>query len=305
MVEEKIIELYPDQEMRCPVHLSIGQEGTASGACNALEKNDYVFSNHRSHAHYLAKGGALKPMIAEIYLRKTGCCGGRGGSMHSNDRSVGFMGAVPIVSSCIPIAVGTALQSQIKKKSNVSLVFLGDAASEEGVYYESVNFAALKNLPVIFFCENNLYSVYSSQDVRVPKNRDLVKMAQSNGVYGENGDGNNVVEVWEKVKAAADRARNGGGPSVFEFSTYRWREHCGPNYDNNIGYRSEKEFQSWKDQDPIAHTEKKLIEKGIIDQFFKEDMIKNISKEIEEAFDYAQKSPFPDVSSIMDGVYAN
>ena len=305
MVEEKIVELYPEQEMRCPVHLSIGQEGTAAGACFALEDTDYVFSNHRSHAHYLAKGGALKPMIAEIYLRKTGCCGGRGGSMHLNDTSVGFMGAVPIVSSCIPIAVGTALQSQIRGTSDVSLVFLGDAASEEGVYHESVNFAALKKLPVIFFCENNLYSVYSSLDVRVPVNRDLIKLAEASGVFGKKGDGNNVFEVWKDVKTAVDRARNGGGPTVFEFLTYRWREHCGPNFDNTIGYRTEEEFQSWKDRDPIQQAEKILMESGEIDLKIKNDMIKSISEEIDEAFDYAQKSPFPDESTIMDGVYAD
>ena len=155
-----------------------------------------MYLNHRSHAHYLSKGGSLKKLISEIYLKETGYCRGRGGSMHSNDNNVNFMGAVPIVSSCIPIAVGAALQSKIKTKKNVTLVFFGDAATEEGVYFESINFAALKKLPVIFLCENNFYSVYSSTKVRVPDDRDLLKLAEGNGVSGIKGDGNDVLGIW-------------------------------------------------------------------------------------------------------------
>ena len=165
MVGERIVELYPNQEMRCPVHLSIGQEGTAAGACCALEQNDYVFSKHCSHAHYLAKSGTLKPMIAEIYLRKTGYCGARGGSTHSNDTSVGFMGAVPIVFRLHNNCCGHCSSISDKEKIHCATRFLDDAASEEGIYYESANFAALKKLPAIFFRENNLYTVYSPLDV--------------------------------------------------------------------------------------------------------------------------------------------
>jgi TPP-dependent pyruvate/acetoin dehydrogenase alpha subunit len=303
-VEEKIVDLYPQQEMRCPVHLSIGQEAVAVGACQALEKTDVVFSNHRAHAHYLAKGGDLRSMIAEIYLRADGCCGGRGGSMHLNDPSVGLVGSVPIVGAPIPLAVGTALKAHLKGEKTVSLVFFGEAASEEGVFYESVNFAALHKLPMIFVCENNLYSVYSPLSVRVPKARDAVKLVQAMGAQGNRGDGNDAVEVYEKTREAVSAARNGEGPVFLEFSTYRWREHCGPNYDNHIGYRTEEEFEEWKAKDPTERLRGKLLKERVLSQADLEEMEGRIGDEIEDAFSFAQSSPFPDPSTIQRGVYA-
>jgi len=305
MVEEKIAERYAEQEMRCPVHLSIGQEGVAVGACFPLKKDDFVFSNHRAHAHYLAKGGDLKSMLAEIYLRETGCCGGRGGSMHLNDTSVGFLGAVPIVGAPIPIAVGTAFKSYLKGESRVSMVFLGEAATEEGVFYESVNFAALHKLPVIFLCENNLYSVYSPLSVRVPENRDLVKLVEAAGCKGGRGDGNDVGQVVQMTHEAAERARSGKGPTLLEFSTYRWREHCGPNYDNDLGYRTEEEFLTWKRKDPLERERKKLLEAEVISMDEISSREEEIAQEIDEAFDFAKNSQFPSPSTIRDGVYAD
>jgi len=168
LVEEAIVNAYSDQEMRCPIHLCIGQEAIAVGVCAALEQSDYVMSNHRSHGHYLAKGGDLKAMMAELYGKKTGCTSGKGGSMHLVDLENGFLGAVPIVSGIIPVACGTAFASQMKNEKRVTTVFFGDAAVEEGVFCESINFALLKKLPVVFVCENNLYSVYSPMSVRQP-----------------------------------------------------------------------------------------------------------------------------------------
>ena len=182
MVEEEIAKRYPEQQMRCPVHLSIGQEAAAVGVCAALQPTDWAFSGHRNHAHYLAKGGNLKAMLAEIYGKATGCCGGKGGSMHLTDQASGFIGATPIVGSTVPIAVGAALTAQREGKGRVVVVFLGDGAMEAGVVHESLNFAALKKLPILFACENNLYSVYSPLDVRQPNQRTISDLAAGHGV---------------------------------------------------------------------------------------------------------------------------
>lgn len=199
LVEEKIAALYPEQEMRCPVHLSIGQEAVAVGACAALAKEDYALSGHRSHAHYLAKGGNLNAMLAEIYGKQTGCCHGKGGSMHLIDLSAGFLGAVPIVGSTIPIAVGTAFGSFLREEMRVTLAFLGEGATEEGVFHESINFAMLKKLPIVFVCENNLYSVYSPLVVRQPADRSVVQLAQGHGIEGYQADGNDLEQVYTLV----------------------------------------------------------------------------------------------------------
>jgi len=299
LVEEKIVELYPEQEMRCPVHLSIGQEAVAVGVCSALKDEDYALSTHRSHAHYLAKGGNLKAMIAELYGKQAGCCKGKGGSMHLFDRSVNCC-AVPIVGSTIPIAVGAAFASLIANKDFISVVFFGDAAVEEGVFYESMNFASLKKLPIIFVCENNSFSVYSPLKVRQPANRDNSIIASGHGMKGYHGDGNNVIEVYDLAKAAIDKARRGKGPTFLEFKTYRWREHCGPNYDNHLGYRAEKEFAAWKLRDPIKQLEKHGMEGSEIER-----MTKKIVKEIDEAFLFAKKDDFPEESMLYKHVYAS
>ena len=181
MVEEKIVELYPQQEMRCPVHLSIGQEAVSVGVCANLTREDIVFSNHRSHGHYLAKGGNLKAMVHEIYGKSTGCCFGRGGSMHLLDLSINFFGSTPIVGGTIPIAVGASLASKMQQKNNITTIFHGDGAVEEGVFHESLNFASLKKLPVLFVCENNLYSVYTPLSERQP-NREIYKLVEAHDI---------------------------------------------------------------------------------------------------------------------------
>jgi len=250
-VEEAIADHYSEQEMRCPVHLSIGQEAAAVGVCAALHQKDWVLSGHRSHAHYLAKGGDLKRMLAEIYGKATGCCGGKGGSMHLTDQAAGFIGATPIVGSTVPIAVGAALTSQMRKEDRVVVIFLGDGAMEAGVVHESLNFASLKKLPVLFACENNLYSVYSPMAVRQPENRSLSQLAAGHGMETMLADGNDVQAVYAASLQACDSLRQGKGPVFLEMPTYRWREHCGPNYDNDIGYRTPEEFQNWQAKDPL------------------------------------------------------
>jgi TPP-dependent pyruvate/acetoin dehydrogenase alpha subunit len=241
LLEERIVELYPEQQMRCPVHICIGQEAVATAVCAHLKPTDYVVSSHRSHGHYVAKGGDLKAMMAEIYGKATGCCEGKGGSMHLLDLSVGYLGSTPIVGSTIPIGVGAAFGARMKGEERVTVVFFGEGATEEGVFHEAANFASLKKLPVVFVCENNLYSVYSPMSVRQPDGREVFNLAKGHGIESRQGDGNDVAEVYELAGEAVEKARRGGGPSFLEFKTYRWREHCGPNFDNDIGYRTEAE----------------------------------------------------------------
>ena len=213
--EEAIARADAAHEIRCPVHLSIGQEAVAVGICAHLVSSDHIYSNHRCHAHYLAKGGDLRKMIAELYGRKTGCCRGRGGSMHLTDPKVGMMGASAIVGGTIPLAVGSALSFSLDGVENVSVAFLGDGATEEGIFYESLNFAQLKKLPVIFAVENNSYATYSHQRAR-QSNLDIFERALAFRMSCQAVDGNNVEEVFEEAAQAVARARSGNGPTLLE-----------------------------------------------------------------------------------------
>jgi TPP-dependent pyruvate/acetoin dehydrogenase alpha subunit len=304
MVEERIAKEYQNQEMRCPVHLSTGQEATAVGACAALSKGDYVFSAHRAHAHYLAAGGNLRAMLAELYGRVTGCCQGKGGSMHLVDLSAGFLGAVPIVGSTIPIAVGAAMGSLMRNESRVTMSFLGEAATEEGVFHEAMNLAALKNLPIVFICENNLYSVYSPLSVRQPEARSVCALAAAHGIESQQADGNNVAEVYGLVKKAVDRARSGRGAAFLELMTYRWREHCGPNYDNDLGYRTEKEFLQWKGRDPLETFQQWLLTESLVSRSEIKEMTGCLELEIQDALSFAKNSPYPTESSLFQHIFA-
>jgi pyruvate dehydrogenase E1 component alpha subunit len=303
MVEEKIVSLYPEQEMRCPVHLGIGQEAVSAGVCENLSKDDYLMASHRSHGPYLAKGSSLKAMIAELYGRVTGCCGGRGGSQHLIDLSCGFLGAVPIVASTVPIAAGAALAFSMRGEKKVSAVFFGDAAVEEGMFHEALNFASLRRLPVIFICENNLYSTQSPLSVRQPQRREISRLAEAHKMKGFRGDGNDVLNVYDITSKAVSAARSGRGPSLLEFKTYRWLEHCGPYDDSKLGYRSKKEIDSWKKRCPIRRFQNRVLREKLISKAELDDIRDNICAEVEEAFDYAKQSPFPKEDSFAEGVY--
>lgn len=305
LIEEAIAGRYHEQEMRCPVHLCVGQEAIAVGVCANLSSEDYVMSTHRSHAHYLAKGGDLKAMIAEIYGKVTGCSSGKGGSMHLVDLDAGFLGATPIVGSIIPITVGTAFGTSMKGEKRISVVFIGDAATEEGVFSESLNFASLKKLPVIFICENNFFSVYSPLSVRQPAERDNIAIAKAYGIYADKGDGNDIMEIYEKSAKATEHLRQGLGPAYIEFDTYRWREHCGPNFDNNLGYRTEAEYLEWRKRCPVEYFERLLKNEGILSDTEVGEMAKRIIAEIEEAFHFAKSSPFPNEEDLFVGLYAS
>ena len=306
MIEEELVRRYSEQEMRCPVHFSIGQEAIAVGVCQTLRQEDSVLSGHRSHAHYLARGGDLKRMICELYGKAAGCSGGKGGSMHLIDRSVNFLGSTSIVAGTIPVAVGVAFANKLKKSSGTVVMFFGDAATEEGLFYESANFASLHKLPILFVCENNLYSVYSPLEVRQSSLRKNHLLAESLGIKARGGlDGNDVPAVYEAVQSAMDSIRSEVGPVFLEFNTYRWLEHCGPGYDNDIGYRTDEEFQKWKRKDPLEILEKriKVLSSGCED--FKETERKKFQSEVSEAISCAKEAPFPAEQTLSEDVYAS
>jgi TPP-dependent pyruvate/acetoin dehydrogenase alpha subunit len=305
MVEEKIAELYSEQEMRCPVHLSIGQEAVAVGVCEHLDQKDIIMSAHRAHAHYLAKGGNLKSMLAELYGKATGCAMGKGGSMHLVDLKSGFFAAVPIVGSTIPIAVGVAWAFKLKKSRNIVTVFLGDGATEEGVFFESLDFASLKNVPMLFVCENNFYSVYSQLNVRQSPDRKIAGLAESHGIKTYTGDGNNITQVSEIAKEAIKYIKDYNAPAFIELETFRWLEHCGPNWDDELGYRKEGELDKWQKRDPLSANETLLIEKKELTKNEILEIKEVISIEIDEAFKFAKDSPFPDLSILNEHIYKN
>jgi pyruvate dehydrogenase E1 component alpha subunit len=304
LVEEALAERYQEQEMRCPVHLCVGQEAISAGVCLALKTTDTVYSNHRAHGHYLAKGGDLKSFIAELYGRATGCVGGYGGSMHLMDKRVGFMGCTPIVGSTVPLAVGSAWAHRLKKNGNVAVAFFGDGCFEEGVTHESLNFAALKKLPVLFVCENNQFSVYTPLKERQP-DRPIHAVARAHGWKSWSGDGNDAVAVFEMAAQAAASAREGRGPQFLELFTYRWLEHCGPNNDDHLSYRSAEEFRRWKERCPVAFLEKKLVEEKTLNDKKVRDLKSELHREIEAAFEFARSSPAPDPKNLRQKVYAD
>jgi Pyruvate/2-oxoglutarate dehydrogenase complex, dehydrogenase (E1) component, eukaryotic type, alpha subunit len=305
-VEETIAARYAEQTMRCPTHLSVGQEAPSAAAGEVLRPTDLAVSGHRAHAHYLAKGGSLPAMIAEICGKVTGCARGKGGSMHLIDESVGFMGSTAIVGGTVPIGVGLALSRVLAGQNDaIVCVFIGDAVLETGVFHESANFAVLRRLPVLFLCENNLYSVYSPLSVRQPAGRALTTVAAGLGLHATSGDGNDLRAAHALIDAAAGRLRAGGGPEFIELTTYRWREHCGPNYDNDIGYRSVEEYERWRALDPVDRFRRVLLDEGAVDAAWLAASDAAISAEIEAAFAEAYAAPFPDPLDAYRDVYAH
>lgn len=303
MVEEEIARRYPEQEMRCPTHLSIGQEAVASALSLVARTSDFAVSTHRGHAHYLGKGGSLRRMIAEIYGRETGCSRGKGGSMHLIDTDVCFMGTSAIVGNSIPIGVGLGLSSKFARTGQVSFVFFGEGATEEGVFFESINFAALHQLPVVFICENNLYSVYSPLHVRQPQTRDLVGIVSAMGIPSTLVDGNEYRATFESLHSATESVRQGEGPQFLEFLTYRRLEHCGPNSDDDLGYRPRSEVETWFSRDPLLLAKSKFSLDPTFVQWMAE-VEQHLTSEIDDAFEFARMSPFPSSEEAFMGEYA-
>jgi pyruvate dehydrogenase E1 component alpha subunit len=303
-VEERIQALYPQGDMRCPTHFSIGQEAVAAGVCRNLRREDYVISAHRSHAHYIGKGGNLRAMFAELYGKVDGCASGKGGSMHLIDLAAGFLGAVPIVGSTISIGVGAALASVLQGAPILSVIFFGDGATETGVFHESLNFAAVQKLPVVMVCENNLYSVLSPLEWRHPEGRELVQLAQGHGVWTRQGDGNDADVVYALAGDAIDHARSGRGPAFIELKTYRWLEHCGPLDDRHLGYRPPGEYEAWMARDPLTLYTARLRDRGLVTVAETEAMAREITAEIDDAVTFARASPFPDRDQLAADLYA-
>lgn len=291
-VQLRIESVYHLDEMKTPIHLCIGQEAVAVGVCANLNTDDYLASNHRGHGHYLAKGGDLKSLIAELYCRETGCSKGYGGSMHLVDVSVGHIGSSSIVGGGIPIATGLALAVQMNHQERVSVVFFGDGAADEGVLYESVNFAMLKRLPVVFVYENNQFSVCSRRSAR-HAGENIFHQAPADLMFTRTVDGNAVIEVYEAAKTAVSRARSGQGPSFIECKTYRMRGHAGSGSDANLGYRTAAEIEQWEARCPVATFRSHLLAEGLASEQILNDMEMAIEAEIDEAFAFAQASPLP------------
>ena len=290
--DEKIVELYPQQEMRCPTHLSLGQEAVGAGVCGALRNDDLIFSTHRCHSHTIAKGGDFKLMMAELYGKTTGCSRGKGGSMHFVQPGIGAMGASAIVGGTAPLAVGAALAMKMKGKDAVSVAFFGDGGVEGGAFHESMNFASLRKLPVLFICENNFLATCSFLSARQPYD-DLYKRAEGYRVPGIQVDGTRIEEVHRAAKEAVQRARKGGGPTMIEARCYRWKEHVGPNFDTNLGYRTQEELDRWMKKDPVKLFESLLVKNMVFSRTELEEISGRIQKELDESVVFAKESPFP------------
>ncbi|MBI3408017.1 MAG: thiamine pyrophosphate-dependent dehydrogenase E1 component subunit alpha [Planctomycetes bacterium] len=295
-VEEHAARAYPSDKIKSPVHLSIGQEAVSVGVCAALEPNDVVFGTYRGHALYLAKGGDLKQMIAELYGKVTGCARGKGGSMHLIDPEAGVMGASAVVGTTIANAVGYAYALKLRREPAIVASFFGDGATEEGVFAESLNFAVLKQLPILFVCENNQYAIHTHQRQRQGR-PDICARARALGMPAECIENNELLNLVERGKQVVGRIRSGLGPHFMEAMTYRWQEHVGPGADFHLGYRTEDEAQPWKDSDQVHRLA------DLIDPVRRTEIETEVEEEIAAAFDFAESSPFPSPAELHEHVF--
>ncbi len=300
--EETIARRYREQEMRTPTHLGSGQEAVAVGVAEALREGDVVYSHHRAHNHYLACGGSVAGLAAELYGRVDGCSRGRGGSVHLTAPDKGFIVSSAIVGETAAVAVGSALAFKMDKADRVAVTFFGDAALEEGILYESFNYAALRKLPVIFVCENNLYSTESPLSVRQPEGTSLCARAESFTLAAKCVDGNDVLAVWEAAAEMVARAREGGGPSFLECRTYRWREHVGPQFDWEAGrsYRSREELEEWLERCPVKTSGARLAAMGLATPAELQAWEQHAFAEAEAVFEEARTSPWPEPGSLFE-----
>ena len=302
-VEETLADLYPSQEMRTPTHFSIGQEAVAVGVCAALRRDDVVYSGHRCHAHYLAKGGDLGSMVAELYGRETGCARGRGGSVHLNDPEAGIIAASAILGQTMAVAVGTALAFSMDGRDQVAASFFGDGTVEEGIFHETLNFAVMRRAPVLFVCENNGFSTHTRLAVRQPATVSIHARAASYGMPARLVDGNDVFAVHDAARAAVAHLRRGDGPFFLECTTYRWREHVGPLWDYDKGYRTKAEVDSWVARCPIRRASEQLVGDGACTPAAIAAMERASQAEVDEAVVVARAASFPAVEDLTTGTY--
>lgn len=295
-VEEEIARIYPSDKIKSPVHLSIGQEAVSVGVCEALRPDDVVFGTYRSHAYYLAHGGDLKKMMAELYGKATGCAKGKGGSMHLVDVAHGVMGASAVVGTTIANAVGYAYALKLQRKDSIVVSFFGDGATDEGVFHESLNFAALKQLPLLFICENNFYAIHTHL-LRRHKEANLCERVRGYGIPVARVDDNDILKIHGQAKAAVSQLRGRqGGPFFLECLTYRWKEHVGPNDDFHLGYRSYEEARPWVERDQVARLA------ALIARENRERIEAAVEEEIRTAIAFAEQEPFPDARELLTDV---
>lgn len=303
LAEERVVELYPTDKIQSPIHLSIGQEAIVAGVCKALEGGDRVYGTYRGHGLYVAKGGSMERMFAELYGRDTGCARGKGGSMHMAAPEVGMMGCSAIVASTIPVATGDALAARLQGLKRLTAVFFGDGGVDEGVFFESVNFAALKGLPILYVLENNGYAIHSKVGER-HKRTELWRIGESLGLEGRRFDGNDVEQVYESAARAAGELRAGSGPLLLEYTTCRWYEHVGPRTDFQEAYHQEGDEERAKAGDPLRLAERALEARGWADSMALAAWRAEAASEIDAAVRFAEQSPFPGPERLHADQYA-
>jgi len=295
LCEESFVEPILEKKIGCPVHLYCGEEAIASGVCANLTDKDSVFGTHRSHGHFLAKGGSMDELVAEVYCKEGGCSKGRGGSMHLIDPSIGFLGAAPIVGGTIALALGAALASHIREDSSVAVAFFGDGAAGEGVLYEAMNFAGIHKLPILFVCENNLYSTHMPI-LEIRSRNTIHETASPFDLLTAKEDGNDVFRMYEMSKELIEHCRNGHGPAFLECSTYRYRGHVGP--DDNVqgthtDIRPADEIEAWKKRDPIKGLRDFLVENEISSGVDLDSIDESVHQEVLNAHTFAINSEDP------------
>jgi pyruvate dehydrogenase E1 component alpha subunit len=301
MFEERVAELFAAGKIPGFVHLYVGEEAVATGVSATLRDSDYITSTHRGHGHLISKGGDMKLMMAELLGKKTGYCKGKGGSMHIAHTDLGILGANGIVGGGPPLAAGAALACQYQGKDDVAICFFGDGASNQGTSHEAMNLATCWKLPVVFVAENNMYGI-SSCTINSMCVADIADRAAAYDMPGAVVDGNDVVAVYEAAAVAISRAREGKGPSLIECKTYRHRGH----FEGDPGvYRNQDEVEEWKKKDPLLNFENKLLDMGVLAEGKISDIKGSIEKELEEAVRFAEESPLPDASELLDDVYTD
>lgn len=302
LFEERISGLYAKGLVPGLAHLYIGEEAVAAGVCANLREDDYITSTHRGHGHVIAKGAALKPMMAELFGKKTGYCKGKGGSMHIADMKIGILGANGIAGGGLPIATGAGMSAKWRGTDQVSVCFFGDGSSNNGTFHESLNLASLHKLPVIFVCENNLYGISVSQKKHQPI-EDIAIRATGYDMRGDVVDGNDVLAVCQVASNAIRRARAKEGPTLIECKTYRWRGHHEGDPNQGGRYRSKSEIEEWKKKDPVERLAKKMVSEKAASRKKLSALEKQINQEIDEAVAYADNSDFPAVEDLHEDVY--
>ncbi len=300
--ESRIVDLYAKGEIPGLAHLYVGEEAVATGVCAALKDDDYITSTHRGHGHVIAKGAQLGPMMAELFGRRTGCCKGKGGSMHIADMNIGILGANGIAGGGLPIAVGAGWSAKWRGTDQVTACFFGDGSSNNGAFHESLNLASLKKLPVIFVCENNLYGISVSQARHQPI-IDIATRATSYDMPGVTIDGNDVLEVHQAALKAVKRARSGEGPTLIECKTYRWRGHHEGDPNQGARYRTKDEIEVWMAKCPIHRFTGKLIKDKVATRNKLETIDREVLQKIDAAVKFAKESEFPAVAEIYEDVY--